>query len=110
MKHLCRTCGREVTKVNYETGYAYCPYCEQEVALSETITDYKFKVRVEQLKAMHELMRNANDEYIYGSWIVTGVPDEPSEEDIEYIALDDELYNECFDLFVELIKDEGNRW
>lgn len=109
MKHLCRTCGREVTKINYETGYAYCPYCDAEVVISETIEDYKFKVRVEQLKAMHELMRNANDEEIYMTWIYT-MPDEPSEEDFTDIALDDEMYNECFDAFIDLIKYEGNRW
>ena len=109
MKHLCRTCGREVTKVNYETGYAYCPYCDAEVVISDTITDYRFNVRVEQLKAMHELMRNANDEEIYMAWIYT-VPDEPEDADFEYIALDDELYNETFDEFIRLIKYEGNRW
>lgn len=109
MKHLCRTCGREVTKVNYETGYAYCPYCDLEVLINNTITDYKFRVRIEQLKAMHELMRNANDEEIYMAWIYI-VPDEPSDEDFEYIALDDELYNECFDEFIRLINYEGNRW
>lgn len=110
MTHLHRDCGKEVKDVNYINGKAYCPYCEQEVTLKETIAKYKLDVRIEQLKAMHELMRNANDEGIYMSWIVTGVPDEPSEEDFEYIAIDDKLYSECFDLFVDLIKYEGNRW
>ena len=109
MKRLGRTCGREVTKVNYETGYAYCPYCDTEVVVSETIEDYRFKVRVEQIKAMHELMKNANDEEIYMAWIYT-VPDEPSDEDFEYIALNDEEYNYCFDEFIRLINYEGSRW
>ena len=107
---LCRNCGSQVTKVDNVNKTAYCPYCDREITFEETIEDYRFKVRVAQLKAMHELMRNANDEYIYGAWIVSGVPDEPFEEDFIDIALDDEMYNECFDLFVELIEDEGNRW
>lgn len=109
MAHLHRDCGKEITKVNYTTGDAYCPYCEQEVALSETIADYTLKARIEQLKAMHELMRNANDEEIYMAWIYT-VPDEPEDEDFEYIAMDDQEYNDCFDTFIDLIKYEGNRW
>ena len=44
------------------------------------------------------------------SWIVAGVPDEPSEEDFNDIAMDEEMYNECFDEFIDLIKYEGNRW
>ena len=78
--------------------------------MGEKISKYKLDARVEQLKAMHELMRNANDEDIYMTCIVAGVPDEPSEEDFEYIAMDNEAYNECFDLFIEIIKDDGNRW
>ena len=109
MKYLCRTCGREVTKVNYETGYAYCPYCDLDVIVKEAIANHTFKARMNQLKAMHELMLNVNDEDIYMSWINL-MPDEPSEEDFKDMALDDEQYNECFDLFIELIADEGNRW
>lgn len=70
----------------------------------------KTKVRIEQLKAMHSLMQNANDEEIYMAWITLGVPDEPYEDDFVYIAEDDEAYNECFDLFVRLIRDDGCRW
>ena len=67
------------------------------------------KARVAQLKAMHELMINANDESIYMTWIYV-MPDEPMEEDFEYIAEDDDAYNHCFDLFVQLIARKGNRW
>lgn len=109
MKRLCRNCGKQVTKENYETKEAYCPYCDKTIPLLETITYYNFSARVEQLKAMHELMRNANDEEIYFAWI-TEMPDEPSDADIEYIALSDESYNDCFDLFVKLIKYNGNRY
>lgn len=72
--------------------------------------DLTRRTRVEQLKAMHSLMQNANDEEIYMSWITLGVPDEPIEEEFESIAEDDEYYNDCFDLFTGLIADRGCRW
>ena len=71
--------------------------------------NYTKHARVAQLKAMHELMINANDEGIYMTWIYR-MPDEPIEEDFEYIAESDEEYTACFDLFVKLIAKEGNRW
>ena len=74
-----------------------------------TMSKYVKEARVAQLKAMHELMINANDEGIYMTWIYV-MPDEPSEEDFEYIAESDDEYNHCFDLFVKLIAKEGNRW
>lgn len=106
---LCRDCGRETTKVDNVNKTVYCPYCEKEITFEETIADYTLNARINQLTSMHELMCNANDERIYMEWIYL-MPDEPSEEDIRDIALDDQTYNECFDLFVELIKYEGNRW
>ena len=65
--------------------------------------------RIKQLKAMHELMMLANDEDIYMAWIYT-MPDEPSEDDFNYIAENEEAYNECFDEFVRLIKYKDNRY
>lgn len=65
--------------------------------------------RISQLKSMHSLMCTANDEGIYMTWILL-MPDEPTDEDIEDIAEDDEAYNECFDLFVKLIAKKGNRY
>ena len=62
----------------------------------------KTKVRIEQLKAMHSLMQNANDEEIYMTWITLGVPDEPHEDDFVYIAEDDDatsVINFYFDIF-----------
>ena len=44
------------------------------------------------------------------TWITLGVPDEPHEDDFVYIAEDDDAYNECFDLFVRLIRDDDCRW
>ena len=99
----------EATKLDNVNKTAYCPYCDRPITFEETIENYIFKARVEQLKSMHEIMRNANDEEIYMTWIYT-MPDEPLEEDFLDIASDDEMYNECFDAFVDLIKYEGNRW
>ena len=73
------------------------------------MSKYTKQARIAQLKAMHELMINANDEDIYMTWIYL-MPDEPSEEDFIEIVEDEATYNECFDLFVKLIAYEGNRW
>lgn len=71
--------------------------------------DFVLEEKVNQLKAMHELMLNANDEEIYMTWIYT-IPDEPSEQDFIEIASDEKEYNEVFDLFLRLINDEGVRF
>lgn len=109
MPTLCRTCIHPV-EIDKENNTFYCADCNKELTKSDVIYSWVFFTRVAQLKAMHELMRNANDEEIYMTWIVAGVPDEPREEDFEDIAADDDMYNECFDLFIKLIKDENNRW
>jgi hypothetical protein len=55
-------------------------------------------------------MTQANDENIYWTWSGLGVPDCPTDDDFESIAEDKENYNECFDVFVKLIADKGNRY
>lgn len=109
MIRRCKNCGNEVEFI-YGNETVHCTGCEKEVVYSDTMAEWTLISRMNQLKAMHELMRNANDEEIYMTWIVTGVPDEPREEDFEDIALDDDYYNECFDLFIELIQNKDNRW
>lgn len=61
--------------------------------------------RVEILKAMHTLMQHASNENIYWHWVTLGPPDEPDDDDFEYIAEDNENYNEVIDLFVRLVSD-----
>lgn len=107
MSYLCRECANEV-QIN-EDNTAYCPSCNKELTPTGTIGSWTFDARMDQLRAMHNLMCNANDESIYMSWIYT-MPDGATEEDFKDIALDDESYNECFDTFIKLIKKEGNRW
>ena len=70
----------------------------------------KIKSRIDQLKAMHKVMVNSNDENLYMFWITGGVPDCPTDDDFEFMAEDDECYNEACDLFADLIKDKGFRF
>lgn len=87
----------------------YCPICDKERTRKDTIAGYVRDARISQLKAMHDLMCEANDENIYMSWIYT-MPDCPTMEDLVDIAMNDDDYNACFDTFIKLIKDDGNRW
>ena len=107
--YYCRDCGHQVY---FESGeiISFCPTCKKEIKRTDTIRGFTRDARIDQLKAMHELMLSANDEEIYMTWITIGVPDAPSEEDFENIAIDDEAYNECFDLFVKLIANEDCRY
>ena len=67
------------------------------------------KRRVDQLKAMHELMLNANDESIYMTWIMGYIPDCPTEEDFIDCAENDDWYNETMDMFIRLISNPDYR-
>ena len=111
MKRYCRYCGRQVEEVGEVCRMQMfkCECKNEFLYHSDTIAGHTRDARISQLKAMHDLMCEANDEGIYMTWIYL-MPDCPSEEDFESIAIDDEQYNECFDLFVKLIKKEGNRY
>lgn len=104
----CKTCGHHV-EFEYGKFHGYCPVCDKEVDRKETMSAHTRNTRVTQLKSMHNLMCEANDENIYMTWIHL-MPDCPSEDDFVEIALSDNLYNECFDLFVKLIAKDGNRY
>lgn len=58
---------------------------------------------VKNLKLMHSVMMSMNNEDAYYSWIYV-VPDEPSEEDFNYIASDADEYKDCEDTFNSLFK------
>lgn len=48
------------------------------------------KTKIQLLKDMHKYIINEiDDENAYYEWIEIGVPDEPTEEDFEYIAEND---------------------
>lgn len=107
-KYYCRECGAEV-EVTYGVESYTCPECKKEIAYKNLMRSWMLDARVSQLKAMHNLICESNDERIYISWTYT-VPDCPTEDDFIDIAMDDEEYNEVFDLFIKLIQHEGNRW
>ena len=104
----CKHCGTQV-EFEYGVAQACCSGCDTTVQRSDTIAGFTRDARIAQLKAMHGLMCLANDESIYMSWIYT-MPDCPTEDDFESIAIDDENYKECFDKFVRLIAKPGNRY
>lgn len=106
--HYCKKCGHHI-EFQYGENTDYCPICDKNVERKDTIKGYTRDARVAQLKAMHQLMMEANDEDIYMAWIYL-MPDCPRNEDFIDIAMDDEQYNECFDLFIKLIAKKGNRW
>ena len=108
MARYCKECGHRV-EFQYGETTGYCPLCDKEITLKETIADHTLDARISQLKAMHNLMCEANDEHIYMTWIYL-VPYCPSNQDFIDIALSDESYNEAFDLFVKLIAKSGNRY
>lgn len=107
MKRICRYCG-EIVYIDPDIPI-HCYKCDRDLEPNELISSWSLKARIQQLKSMNELICQANDEGIYYSWIYL-MPDEATEEDFKEIALDDEQYNECFDLFVKLIAKKGNRW
>lgn len=107
-KYYCRNCGAEI-EVEYGIESYTCSECKKEIEYKNLMRSWMLDARISQLKAMHDLMCEANDESIYMSWINV-MPDCPSKEDFIDIAMDDEQYNECFDKFVRLIQHKGNRW
>lgn len=108
-KRYCKHCGEAVYEDENIGKIVHCYNCDTPIEYKDTISSHTRDARINQLKAMHNLMCEANNENIYMVWIYL-MPDCPSEEDFADIAINDEQYNECFDLFVELIAKKGNRY
>ena len=104
----CKLCGHLV-EFDHDEITAHCPQCNKKLQPKDVISGYTREARINQLKAMHNLMLLANDETIYMIWILY-MPDEPTDDDFIDIASNDYQYNECFDKFVKLIAKEGNRY
>lgn len=104
----CKNCG-SVVEIEYGKMEGICKGCNQTVSRKDLLAGWTKDARMSQLKAMHDMMCEANDELLYMSWIHI-MPDGATKEDFFDIALDDELYNECFDLFVKLVVKDGMRW
>ena len=60
--------------------------------------------RVEFVKGMNELILGLGDEDLIDIWFMNGVPDSPSDEDFEFIANNQESFNEVLKCFVKLYK------
>ena len=58
------------------------------------------------LGGMNSYIRELGDEDIWEVWIAYGVPDEATEDDLQFIADDDESWRETCSLFGQLIKKE----
>ena len=54
--------------------------------------------RIGWIKSMHDVSVDDGDERIYMRWIMI-VPDEPQEDDFEFIADDEELWDDCWNFF-----------
>ena len=64
---------------------------------------YAIKLRIKELKAMHNTMLHMNNESAYMDWIALGVPDEPNEDDFESIAESDEEFKDCTKWFLKVL-------
>ena len=62
------------------------------------------KTKMNLLQQMHNFILNIGDEEIYEEWVTFCVPDEPSEDDYEFIASDEILWNEITEKFIQIIK------
>lgn len=61
------------------------------------------------VEEMNTYIIELGDEDIWMDWIMLGVPDEPSEEDFEYIAENDEEWEDLCRLFGALTKKEEGK-
>lgn len=63
------------------------------------------KSRVKILEGMHNYIIDLGDEEVYDWWLVGPVPDEPSDEDFETIATNDDLWLRTIKWFYLTVKD-----
>lgn len=62
------------------------------------------KTKMNLLQQMHKFVIDIGDEEIYEEWVTSCVPDEPSEDDYEFIASNENLWNEVVEKFAQIIK------
>lgn len=61
--------------------------------------------RIELLQGMHQYIIDLGDEEVYDAWFSLGVPDEPTDDDFEFIADNIEEWVSICQLFGRLIKE-----
>lgn len=59
--------------------------------------------RVAALQLCHNEIIDLGDEEAYEWWIAMGVPDEPSKDDFEWIAKNDDEYEETLQLYKKIM-------
>lgn len=71
------------------------------------MSNEKLVLRMNLLGGMHSYIQfHVDDETAYDSWI-KWVPDEPTEEDLQSIAENDELFNQVCAVFGSILMDFG---
>ena len=63
--------------------------------------------RIAALETCHNEIIELGDEEAYEWWIALGVPDEPDKSDYEYIAENDEEYEETLQLYKKIMYEYG---
>lgn len=66
------------------------------------------QLRKKLLKEMNTYIIEMGDEEIWVTWITLGVPDAPSEDDYDFIAENDDEWNDVCDLFGKLAVEEAD--
>ena len=60
--------------------------------------------KVEFIKALNEIIIGLGDEDLIDLWLMNGVPDQPDQEDFEFIANNQKSFDEVVNCFVRLSK------
>ena len=60
--------------------------------------------RINFIKALNTLIIGLGDEEQIEPWLMCGVPDQPDESDFEFIADNDESFDETVNLFIRMSK------
>ncbi len=73
------------------------------------MTKRQLKERVKLLRAMETIARCVNDEDVFELWIIHGIPDgeikeNTTDEDLEWLAEDEDSMLDIMDTFVKLMK------
>ena len=73
-------------------------------------SDIDVVARVEQLKLMHAFMLMSNNVRLYVNRWTRFIPDGATDRDFRRIAANIDHYNQCCDVFAELVQDKTMRW
>lgn len=63
------------------------------------------QARIEILKQMNQYIIDLGDEEVWMTWITLGVPDEPSDDDYDFIASHEDEWLDTVKIFASLTKE-----